>query len=109
MVWGPTAERAELAPLVVTKFSRVRALDSATEITRFYRSPGASGYHRATDSAADLFRANGLDRVWSERFLLDGEAQILSQTMPARDERKWGVRTKYAGPILISHFRLSGK
>ena len=59
-----------------------RALDSATQLTRFYRSPGASGYHRATDFVADLFRANGLDRVWVEKYPLDGSTKYMNVTMP---------------------------
>ncbi|MDE0602692.1 MAG: hypothetical protein OXI56_12925 [bacterium] len=51
-------------------------------MTKFYRSPGSSGYHRATDFVAQLLRDNDLERVWVERFPLDGEHRLLTQTMP---------------------------
>ena len=72
----------ELVRMLEGALSGERALDSATQLTRFYRSPGASGYHRATDFVADLFRANGLDRVWSERYPLDGRTQYMNVPMP---------------------------
>ena len=75
-------DRRRMIQLLEPEISGERALASATEITRFYRSPGASGYHRATDFTAELLRANGLDKVWVERYPLDGETQSLSQTMP---------------------------
>ena len=59
-----------------------RALESAAHLTQFYRSPGASGYHRATDFTADLLRANKLDKVWVERYPLDGETRFMNVTMP---------------------------
>ena len=64
--------RKDLIRMVDQELSGDRALESATHITDFYRSPGASGYHRATDFLADLFRTNGLDKVWVERYPLDG-------------------------------------
>ena len=75
-------ERNSLITLVDEELSGDRALEAATEMTRYYRSPGASGYHRSTEFIAALFRANGLDKVWTERFPLDGETQLLSQKMP---------------------------
>ena len=74
--------RQELVQALEQELSGERALESATHITQFYRSPGASGYHRATDFVADLFRDNGLDEVWVERFPLDGETQFMNVTMP---------------------------
>ncbi len=75
-------ERRTLAGMLATELSGDRALETATEITRYYRSPGASGYHRATDYVAERFRTSGLDRVWVERYPLDGETKMLSQSMP---------------------------
>ena len=74
--------RKELIKLLEDELSGERALESAAHMTKFYRSPGASGYHRATDFVAQLLRDNGMDRVWVERFPLDGETKLLSQTMP---------------------------
>ncbi len=75
-------DRPRLLRLISENFSESNALDIATQITRFYRSPGASGYHRTTDMVADLLRDAGMDRVWVERFPLDGETQFLNQAMP---------------------------
>ena len=74
--------RQELTQMLEQELSGERALESADHMTRFYRSPGASGYHRATDFVADLLRDNGLDRVWVERYPLDGETQFMNVTMP---------------------------
>ena len=74
--------RQELVRLLEGELSGEMAVESATHMTRFYRSPGASGYHRATDFVADLFRANRLDRVWVERYPLDGRTQYMNVTMP---------------------------
>ena len=56
--------RRELVQMLEQELSGERALESATHITQFYRSPGASGYHRATDFVADLLRDNELDEVY---------------------------------------------
>lgn len=74
--------RSKLLQLISECFSESNALDIATQITRFYRSPGASGYHRTTDFVADLLRDAGMDKVWVERFPLDGETKFLNQAMP---------------------------
>ena len=74
--------RQELVRMLERELSGKRALESAAHMTRFYRSPGASGYHRATDFVADLFRANELDRVWVERYPLDGKTKFMNVTMP---------------------------
>ena len=74
--------RQELTQMLEQELSGERALESADHLTRFYRSPGATGYHRATDFVADLLRDNGLDRVWVERYPLDGETQFMNVTMP---------------------------
>ena len=53
-----TMIRQELIQMLEQELSGERALESAARLTRFYRSPGASGYHRATDFVADLLRTN---------------------------------------------------
>ena len=75
-------DREELIRLLDQELSGDRALQSAAHMTQFYRSPGASGYHRATDFVADLLRSNNLDKVWVERYPLDGETKFLNQAMP---------------------------
>ncbi len=74
--------RRELISLLGGELSGDRALESAAHMTKFYRSPGSSGYHRATDFVAQLLRDNGVERVWVERFPLDGEHRLLTQAMP---------------------------
>ena len=74
--------RHELIRLIEAEFDEDRGIAEATHMTRFYRSPGASGYHRASDYTAGLLRDAGMDRVWVERFPLDGETRYLGQLMP---------------------------
>ena len=74
--------RRELIRLIEAEFDEDRGIEEATHITQFYRSPGASGYHRASDYTAGLLREAGMDRVWVERFPLDGETRYLGQLMP---------------------------
>ena len=74
--------RQELIRMLEQELSGERALESAAHLTQFYRSPGASGYHRATDFVADLLRANKLDKVWVERYPLDGETKFMNVAMP---------------------------
>ena len=74
--------RQELIQMLEQELSGERALESAAHLTQFYRSPGASGYHRATDFAADLLRTNKLDKVWVERYPLDGETKFMNVAMP---------------------------
>ena len=74
--------RRELIRLIEAEFDEDRGIEEATHLTRFYRSPGASGYHRASDYTAGLLRDAGMDRVWVERFPLDGETRYLGQLMP---------------------------
>lgn len=75
-------DRKSLIQMISSELSGDRALESATHMTDFYRSPGGEGYHRATDFVADLFRDNGLDKVWVERYPLDGETKFVTQSMP---------------------------
>jgi hypothetical protein len=51
------------------------------EITRYYRSPGSSGYHAATRYVADAIRA-AADEVIEDRYPLDGETKFMGRTMP---------------------------
>ena len=97
--------RQELIQILEQELSGERALESAAHLTQFYRSPGASGYHRATDFVADLLRANGLDEVWVERYPLDGETKFMNVTMPlawepVSAELRVGSRT---GRLLVSY------
>lgn len=51
------------------------------EITRFYRSPGSSGYHAATRYVADAIRG-AADELTEDRYPLDGETKFMGRTMP---------------------------
>ncbi|MYG92370.1 MAG: PqqD family peptide modification chaperone [Acidimicrobiia bacterium] len=97
--------RRDLIRFIEGELSGERALESAAHMTKFYRSPGSSGYHRATDFVAQLLRDNGVERVWVERFPLDGEYRLLTQTMPLAweplsAELRMGSRN---GKLLVSY------
>ena len=55
-------DKHALLSLIDTELSPVNALNWATDLTRFYRSPGASGYHDATRQVEELFRRSGVER-----------------------------------------------
>ena len=74
--------RQDLSHHIASEFNEQRALDTAVHMTQFYRSPGAEGYHRATDFVHKVLDENNLDKVWVERFPLDGETKFLNQEMP---------------------------
>ena len=97
--------RQNLIRMIDEELSGERALESATHMTDFYRSPGAAGYHRATDFVADLFRENGFDKVWVERYPLDGETKYVTQSMPlAWDPISAELRVGSAqGELLVSY------
>ena len=97
--------RQDLIRIIDEELSGERALEAATHMTAFYRSPGASGYHRATDFVADLFRENGFDKVWVERYPLDGETKYVTQSMPlAWDPFSAELRIGSAqGELLVSY------
>ncbi len=97
--------RQNLIQMIDEELSGERALADATHMTNFYRSPGAAGYHRTTDFVADLFRANGMDKVWVERYPLDGETKFVTQSMPlAWDPISAELRIGSAqGELLVSY------
>ena len=74
--------RQDLTKHISDEFNEQRALATAVHMTQFYRSPGAEGYHRATDFVRKVLDENQLDKVWVERFPLDGETKFLNQLMP---------------------------
>ena len=97
--------RNKLIDLIQEELSGQTALESATHMTHFYRSPGASGYHLATDYVAQLFRNNNMDKVWVERYPLDGETKFLTQNMPlAWEPLKAELRIgNQNGTLLVSY------
>lgn len=72
----------ELDAILRRYLSGSRAQADTAALTRFYRSPGSSGYHAATDFAAAAMREAGADEVSEERYPLDGESRFLGRTMP---------------------------
>jgi hypothetical protein len=65
-----------------THLSGIRAQHHTAAITQWYRSPGSSGYHAATQYVAAAMREAGADDVIEERYPLDGETKFLGRTMP---------------------------
>jgi hypothetical protein len=72
----------DLDALFRARLSGVRAKTITARITEFYRSPGSSGYHAATQLAAEGVREAGADEVEEDRYPLDGRTQFLGRTMP---------------------------
>jgi aminopeptidase YwaD len=72
----------DLDALFRARVSGVRAQATTAKITEFYRSPGSSGYHAATQLAAEGVREAGADDVAEDRYPLDGRTQFLGRTMP---------------------------
>lgn len=72
----------DLAHLIHANLSGEAAQATTAEICQFYRSPGSSGYHAATDLVAARLKATGLDDVHSSTYPLDGETVLLNRTMP---------------------------
>jgi len=72
----------ELDAIFRKYLSGERAQRDTEYITQFYRSPGASGYHAATQYVADRLRDAGADEVIEDRYPLDGETTYLGRTMP---------------------------
>ena len=97
--------RRDLVRLVEQELSGDRALEYATHITQYYRSPGSSGYHQATDYVAELLRRHRVGRVWVERYPLDGEAVHAGQKVPlAWEPLKGELRVGSAkGKALVSY------
>ena len=77
-----TAVFPELEAVLRTYLSGSRAQQDTAFITQFYRSPGSSGYHAATQFAADAMRDAGADEVVEETYPLDGETRLLGRVMP---------------------------
>ena len=55
--------RYDLTKYISNEFNEQRALETAVHMTQFYRSPGAEGYHRATDFVRKVFNDNQLDII----------------------------------------------
>ena len=98
--------RQELIEMLEQELSGERALESAAHLTQFYRSPGATGYHRATDFVG---RPPPGQRVWTKcgwsGIPLDGETQFMNVTMPLAWEPT-GAELRVGSPtgrLLVSY------
>ena len=72
----------DLATLIHRNLSGEMAQATTTAICQFYRSPGSSGYHAATDLVAARFEECGLEDISETSYPLDGETVLLNRTMP---------------------------
>jgi len=66
------ANRQELFELLDAAFLPERARDIAANLTRYYRSPGSSGYLAATDSVAQALEEAKLDELEIKDYPVDG-------------------------------------
>ena len=94
-----------LLGLIDSELSGVNSLNWATDLTRFYRSPGASGYHEATRVVEGLFRRSGVDRVWTDTYPLDGHTELMGEAVPLAWEPVSAELREGspAGPLLMSY------
>ena len=72
----------DLANLIHGKLSGETAQATTDTICQFYRSPGSSGYHAATDLVAAHFEEYGIEDVEVTTYPLDGETVLTHRTMP---------------------------
>lgn len=70
---------SSLVELVSAELSGNKAKEHIEYITQYYRSPGSSGFHKATDYVAKKFEEYGID-IQIERYPLDGTRTVLGQT-----------------------------
>ena len=98
-------DKHTLLGLIDTELSAVNALNWATDLTRFYRSPGASGYHEATRVVEGLFRRTGVDRVWTDTYPLDGRTELMGEAVPLAWEPVSAELREGSpgGPLLMSY------
>ena len=73
---------ADIATLFHHALSGERAQTLVKEITAFYRSPGSSGYHAATNMVATILRECGYDDLEETRYPIDGETDANGRTTP---------------------------
>ncbi|MBV7334490.1 DUF4910 domain-containing protein [Chloroflexi bacterium TSY] len=71
-----------IAKLIHHHLSGDNAQALTEAITQFWRAPGSSGYHAATNLVAERLRAIGIPEIDVNTYPLDGETQFLHQTMP---------------------------
>ena len=71
-----------LALLIHEMLSGESATETTAAITRFYRTPGSSGYHAATNLALQKLRECGFDDLEVTTYPIDGETVLLDGATP---------------------------
>ncbi|GAH00091.1 unnamed protein product, partial [marine sediment metagenome] len=75
-----TKMRAQnLVNLVNEELSGQNAKGHIEQITQYYRSPGSSGFHQATDYIINKFNESNFD-LHIEKYPLDGKRKVLGRT-----------------------------
>lgn len=72
----------DVGSLIHRELSGEKAKALTTEITRFHRSPGSSGYHAATNLVADWLRSYGFENLTVTRYPLDAETNVGNSALP---------------------------
>ena len=71
---------SDVANLIHQNLSGDNAHAITTAICEFYRSPGAAGYHAATNLVADRLREYGIESVEVTTYPMDGKTQLGHRT-----------------------------
>lgn len=87
-------KKAQLASLLSSYLSGENCLETTSLITQFYRTPGSSGYHAATNLVRRKLEACGFDDIAVETYPIDGETRVMGSQMPLAWE-------PYAGSVSI--------
>lgn len=89
-----TTKTQDLSSLLSRHVSGENCLDTTSLITQFYRTPGSSGYHAATNLVRKKLESFGFDDIVTETYPIDGETQVMGSQMPLAWE-------PYAGSVSI--------
>ena len=73
--------RRRLMDTLSAELSGALAVETTRKLTRFYRSAGSSGYHRATDLVAQTLSSYGIEHT-RQTYPFDGKTTFLGSTMP---------------------------
>jgi hypothetical protein len=77
-----TTSRRKLASLLSRELSGENCLRTTSRITQFYRTPGSSGYHAATNVVRRALETFGFENLKVETYPIDGETEVLGNRMP---------------------------
>jgi hypothetical protein len=82
---------------ISAEISGQNAYELTDKITQYYRSPGSSGYHAATNTARNRLIEAGL-QVEETHYPLDGKTVVLDRTMPMAWE-PYDARVRLISPV----------